>query len=640
MKKSIYFLKKLTAAEVGLRGTHEIYVRLPNDFDYESFFPSMAWENGTVIQVDFLVTNGTIGHANEQNIPLKFVYYANSNKEKRIPSLGDFFSSNDVQEGDVVCLESRQENGKTSFYITFTKANLATLNPAAVTYSIVQEEQSNETLKDSIKYSLQQIYYGAPGTGKSHIIYERTADKEVIRTTFHPDSDYSTFVGAYKPTTIDEDVMTVIGTKAVPVTNEDGSQRKETKIVYEFVSQAFLKAYVAAWKFYAEVNEDEAPKEQYLVIEEINRGNCAQIFGDLFQLLDRNDHGFSDYPITADDDMKKQLKKAFDGLTIAKRDAINACYKGKDVVNNVLSGDILLLPNNLYIWATMNTSDQSLFPIDSAFKRRWDWQYMPISNANMGWSIEAGGKKYDWWKFLQAINKKIFDKTHSEDKQLGYFFCKANKENHIKSDRFVGKVIFYIWNDIFKDYEFDDDIFNDPDGGKLSFDKFYTTEGKDSKVIEDNVVTFLGNLGVNPQEEVDTDDSEEGFDDSFETIESPSNKLRNYNVNGDIINTMGRAAFQAVKLYAESHPSISADELINVWSDYNKRYIITDDEYLQKKEKSKDGKIDKRYEKLHLSNTDIVHVHLGFVPETMDKLIDFVNKKHSDWNIYIQEVNQ
>ena len=215
--------------------------------------------------------------------------------------------------------------------------------------------------------SLQQIFYGAPGTGKSHTINELTEGESVIRTTFHPDSDYSTFVGAYKPT---------MG--LLPICDELGQPMKigstvlhKEQIIYEFVDQAFLQAYVQAWKFYAE-NSDVA-KKQYLIIEEINRGNCAQIFGDLFQLLDRNDSGFSVYPINADKDMKKQLAKAFkkEGvtLTIPNADKINALYKGKDIVSKVLSGDILVLPNNLYIWVTMNTSDQSLFPIDSAFKR-------------------------------------------------------------------------------------------------------------------------------------------------------------------------------------------------------------------------------------------------------------------------------
>lgn len=142
----------------------------------------------------------------------------------------------------------------------------------------------------------QIIYYGAPGTGKSYIINETTKNESVIRTTFHPDSDYSTFVGAYKPTTIQVTMRDVSGHKII----EGGKEVKEDRIVYEFVNQAFLQAYIQAWKYYAETAVDTEPRKQYLIIEEINRGNCAQIFGDLFQLLDRNDTGFSDYPIYTD----------------------------------------------------------------------------------------------------------------------------------------------------------------------------------------------------------------------------------------------------------------------------------------------------------------------------------------------------
>lgn len=237
--------------------------------------------------------------------------------------------------------------------------------------------------QDDQKESLQQILYGAPGTSKSFTIKNKLKGKDVIRTTFHPDSDYSTFVGAYKPTTKQIPIYSTYGEKAVLVKDENGDIMTEDRIVYEFVEQSFLQAYINSWKTLPE------EKPQYLVIEEINRGNCAQIFGDLFQLLDRNDEGFSEYPINADSDMKKQLNKAFHGLEIPQKNSINEMFEGRDVVKGVLDGDLLLLPNNLYIWATMNTSDQSLFPIDSAFKRRWDWKYVPISDAGKDWMINV-----------------------------------------------------------------------------------------------------------------------------------------------------------------------------------------------------------------------------------------------------------
>lgn len=356
----------------------------------------------------------------------------------------------------------------------------------------------------------QQIFYGAPGTGKSHTINLSTRGQAVVRTTFHPDSDYSTFVGAYKPTMRTVPLRDMSG----HIVKDEATNKPvtEDRIVYEFVAQAFLKAYVAAWQKQAESAE---PKLQFLVIEEINRGNCAQIFGDLFQLLDRNDHGFSDYPIQADNDMQRHLAQAFDGLQIPAADAINEQY-GYDVVSQVLRGEILLLPANLLIWATMNTSDQSLFPIDSAFKRRWDWTYVPISDAHKGWVIKADGKRYDWWQFLTAINNKIGETTSSEDKKLGYFFCKAGPDGVISAETFVGKVIFYLWNDVFKDYEFADSIFNDgPEGGKLTFDKFHTTADQKAEVVQSKVRLFLSNLGLEPLEEGEIAGAEDSADDGM-----------------------------------------------------------------------------------------------------------------------------
>ena len=366
--------------------------------------------------------------------------------------------------------------------------------------------KEEDTDNDDKQLPLQQITYGAPGTGKSHGIKKETAGKSVIRTTFHPDSDYSTFVGAYKPTSVEVPVMTIIGKEQIPVVNAN----PEKKIVYEFVPQAFLKAYTGAWK-----NQDEP---FFLIIEEINRGNCAQIFGDLFQLLDRNDEtGLSDYPISPDEDIQKFLltdkKYGFAALTDAQKAAIPI---------EVQSGELMILPKNLHIWATMNTSDQSLFPIDSAFKRRWDWQYMPISDGKKGWQIAVNGKCYDWWQFLQKMNDKIGSTTNSEDKKLGYFFCKA-KNGIIDAETFVGKVVFYIWNDVFKDFaEEAGDLFKDIEG-ILTFNKFYTIGvDRKAKVVEEKVERLLQNLGVDEIGEYDNV-GEEVIDDT----ESASRRVLN-----------------------------------------------------------------------------------------------------------------
>ena len=323
---------------------------------------------------------------------------------------------------------------------------------------------------------LQQIFYGAPGTGKSHKVKEVTdsvAKEFVFRTTFHPDSDYSTFVGAYKPTM-----------KQLPIYNQQtGAQiGVEDKIVYSFVPQAFLKAYVAAWQ-----NPEQSV---FLVIEEINRGNCAQIFGDIFQLLDRKD-GVSEYPIKADQDIRDYLAKEFAGY---------------DLEANILSGEELVLPANLHIWATMNTSDQSLFPIDSAFKRRWDWKYVPIYDAQKHWTIRLSDSEYWWWDFIEKINGIIGDLTSSEDKKLGYFFCKACNDEYIDADTFVNKVIFYLWNDVFKDYDLNSSKFKDTDNTQLSFNKFFHPFGK---INEETIKTLLNNLEIEQVEYIGGESTEE-----------------------------------------------------------------------------------------------------------------------------------
>lgn len=365
---------------------------------------------------------------------------------------------------------------------------------------------SNEDAKTkNINQPLQLIYYGAPGTGKSFTIDKRTNETNSVRTTFHPDSDYASFVGAYKPTMelIDVAFTTSDGKVkfAKPDKNEDGRLHpgKERKIVYKYVPQAFLKAYVEAWKRYAAGKDNP----YYLVIEEINRGNCAQIFGDLFQLLDRNNTGCSSYAISADEDIVQFLRddeKGFGKLPEEQADAIRNFVLRKDsgaeehVGEAILNGSKLLLPPNLRIWATMNTSDQSLFPIDSAFKRRWNWEYMPIeydptdknTGERLAWKFEVRGKTYYWGKFLDYINPKILKLTMSEDKQMGYFFAKPDKRGSdgrldvISEKVFVNKVLFYLWTDVFKDYDLTEDpfVYKDKEGKNVvyRFTDFFPVE--------------------------------------------------------------------------------------------------------------------------------------------------------------------
>ena len=557
-------------------------------------------------------------------------------------------------------------------------SSFAHLYPNLMNY-LQEKDKQNPSLP------LQQIFYGAPGTGKSHETNRVTrVYRDTIRTTFHPDSDYSTFVGAYKPTTTREFVYGLNGGNTVQY-SYNGKPLETTKIVYKFVKQAFLKAYILAWKKMCkrsftftdpagskftitsvsdtglEVHKEEFPNKQsikntweqawknngfypkpesgsgnalyasvaqwikdnmqnsskenfeegwkilldklknsnsietstiggnqtynvklkddtslivttlqkrtkdtirdpqqptflidnvrdilknynlpfdeawlrlkvdvtnneggncippqFLVIEEINRGNCAQIFGDIFQLLDRKG-GYSEYPIEADEDIKKALLEdnPADGLSFGStglqlsdeiKEELKALYKDSvdDIVSKICMGDVLVLPKNLYIWATMNTSDQSLFPIDSAFKRRWDWTYIPIKKPTdkdpkvQDWTIQVGTTEYDWWQFIKAINNVINDVTSSEDKKLGYFFCKAN-DKKIDADKFVNKVIFYLWNDVLKDYEMPKEFEygetkKKEDSSKsnhMSFNDFYTDK-------EACIRQLMENLDVEP----------------------------------------------------------------------------------------------------------------------------------------------
>ena len=390
---------------------------------------------------------------------------------------------------------------------------------------------------DNRNHPRQQIFYGAPGTGKSNTIKCDTelAEKEgrVFRTTFHPDSDYSTFVGCYKPRMKSADriysaeelavklkeiknsgvtypchkfaaqywrslkdlsadtikqiliacefteTMNVEISKGVAIGQEYLNKDEDGKIIYTFTPQAFTNAYVKAW------NTEE---DVYLIIEEINRGNCAQIFGDLFQLLDRK-NGVSEYPIDADADLANYLSKKLASST------------HKDITDEIREGKKLKLPSNLYIWATMNTSDQSLFPIDSAFKRRWDWKYMKIRNhPEENYKIKLSDKEYDWWEFIQRINEIIASMTSSANKQLGYFFCKAAGDGTISPETFVSKVIFYLWNDVFKDYGFEDEslfsykeiVEGTEERKELTFPDFYDEDGE--KVNEVRLKGFLDSV--------------------------------------------------------------------------------------------------------------------------------------------------
>ncbi len=279
---------------------------------------------------------------------------------------------------------------------------------------------TNFTVRESlgVKYE-NTIFYGSPGTGKSYRVNEilKDLDKNFYeRITFHPEYDHSSFVGSYKPKS---------------VVNE----KNESEIQYIFVPQAFTNIYVRAWK--------DLTNQYYLAIEEINRGNCAEIFGDIFQLLDRD----SNYTVSPSEELEEYLVKELG--------------KSNEGISNGLK-----LPSNLSLLATMNTSDQSLFPMDSAFRRRWDWEYVPIcydegeENKSSTYIVKIDkNRSFRWLDFIKTVNLKIKQNDNlGMDKCIGNYFIKPSKDE-ITLKEFINKAIFYLWNDVFKDEEENDSIF-------------------------------------------------------------------------------------------------------------------------------------------------------------------------------------
>lgn len=303
---------------------------------------------------------------------------------------------------------------------------------------------------------LQQIFYGAPGTGKSHTVDKYyVKGNKCFRITFHPDTDYASFVGCYKP-------------------NMGGPTGED--ITYSFVPQVFLNAYIYAW------NHLDEPT--YLVIEELNRGNCAQIFGDIFQLLDRQKTGhpgYSKYTINADYDIATYLEGKLEDKERYKK-VIREVYAPKE-----FDFSILALPDNLNILATMNTSDQSLFPIDSAFKRRWEMEYVGVNFTDAGQFTVVIDEthKYSWAAILKGLNGYIKQEKHSTNKILGNRFVQADENNVITAVEFRDKVLFFLFNDVFKDEdEFRTSFFS-------GNDKLYFEDLCEDNELTAHVINFI-----------------------------------------------------------------------------------------------------------------------------------------------------
>lgn len=278
-------------------------------------------------------------------------------------------------------------------------------------------------------YEWNRIIFGAPGTGKSFTINQekeklisKDNEDDYERVTFHPDYSYASFVGTYKP---------------VPCVDSDGKDA----ITYKYVPGPFMRILVKALRN----GRTDNVKPFLLIIEEINRANVAAVFGDVFQLLDRKTNGVSEYPIEATEDMKKYLSDQLGG---APEDYLK-----------------IKIPNNLFIWATMNSADQGVFPMDTAFKRRWNFTYIGIDDNDddlKGKTVVLGSKisqKVEWNKLRKAINDFLAKQKINEDKQLGPYFIARNivvpeVGTEIDAKRFAetfkSKVIMYLFEDAAK----------------------------------------------------------------------------------------------------------------------------------------------------------------------------------------------
>ena len=270
---------------------------------------------------------------------------------------------------------------------------------------------------------MQKIYYGAPGTGKSFKIDKKLnddsiPDDRIYRTTFHPEYSYSDFVGQLLPT----------------VTKVPGGT---STVTYKFSKGIFTRALEKAY--------EDTSKEVFLIIEEMSRGDCAAIFGDIFQLLDREKSG------------------------------INKGYSRYFVSNEVIAKDIIALPNNhiklpanFSIVGTVNTSDQNVYVMDTAFKRRFEWEYIstkpkksPVSikeymnNVNIELNCKTGTKIVSWINLYGTLNIVISSEKYldlGEDKQLGQFFIEfddVTTQDEVKL-KIQNKLLHFLWNDVHK----------------------------------------------------------------------------------------------------------------------------------------------------------------------------------------------
>lgn len=335
--------------------------------------------------------------------------------------------------GNELILDINEVNQILTLDIKFNAIN------KVIDISDIESEKDDENNKQNINNNLElnieqphnRIVFGAPGTGKSNRLEN---DKIVFgnnfeRVTFHPNYSYAQFVGTYKPVPVKELVNGI----------------ETTTITYKYVPGPFMRTYVKAIKSIKENN----PKPYLLLIEEINRANVATVFGDIFQLLDRKD-GQSEYEIETSEDMRS--------------------YLASELKGDESEYERIKIPNNMYIWATMNSADQGVFPIDTAFKRRWNFEYIGINENSDGIkniTVKLGQDEHDvnWNNLRMAINNKLSKVCKvNEDKLLGPYFLSKDVistlegDNYVKDNKkfieaFKSKIIMYLYEDAAKQHK-------------------------------------------------------------------------------------------------------------------------------------------------------------------------------------------
>ena len=398
-------IEKISGTKDGIRNGSGNQIIIPNDYVPDKNFERITNKLGIYISV--IHRDSLIDYLEKyDNRP--YMLYQNMDIEKREDDIDEYPCSSRAIEKYIV------ETG-------------GTLEESVNEKEFERKEREyiplNFNTKLETKFDRNRIVFGAPGTGKSYKLKEdanellKNMSSNIERVTFHPDYSYSQFVGAYKP-----------------VSDINGDIR------YQFVPGPFMRIYVNALKS----GRTDNPQPYLLLVEEINRARVAAVFGDVFQLLDRDVNGVSEYQIQSTEDVRKYLAEELGG----KPD--NYRY--------------IQIPNNMFIWATMNSADQGVFPMDTAFKRRWNFQYIGIDKSEdkvEKYIIPVGmgeSRRYIVWNQLRKrINNILIDECKvNEDKLLGPFFISKNMLDTALEDEdkfveaFESKVIMYLFEDVMK----------------------------------------------------------------------------------------------------------------------------------------------------------------------------------------------